>query len=387
VNASYCTPATRDLTAIMLGDSARIQDEEDQLLRILDDEPDSVATPTATSWVRQTISQCVAVPYDRRVSITPRVSLRFADAGHILGSAMTSLTLPGTPREVTLTFTGDLGRRGLPFLRDADPVPAGDVLVCESTYGSRFHQDADSMAEAMARIVNRSAEEGGVILIPAFSLGRTQLVLHYLCRWMADGVLPDLPLFVDSPLAIDISAVYDRYPESFPRPPLGTDGDVHFIRSPQESDGLEERRGPYILVASGGMCDGGRIVKHLRRHIDDPRASLVLVSYQAPDSLGRKLLEKSGTVWFHAHRWNKWIDVAELNGFSGHADQADLLAFLTPLAASVGKVRLVHGEPEASRVLANVLQQHGFEDVGVPARGETVTIGSSPPLESSAQVC
>lgn len=371
----YCTPATRDLTAIMLGDSARIQDEEDQLLRVLDDESDEGGPPTARSWVRQTISQCVAVPYNERVAITPRASLWFADAGHILGSAMTSLTLPGASRDVTLTFTGDLGRRGLPFLCDADAVPAGDVLVCESTYGARFHQDAARMAETLAQAVRRSACEGGVVLIPAFSLGRTQLVLHYLCRWMADGVLPELPVFVDSPLAIDIGAVHARYPESFPRPPLGGDGDVTFIRGQEESDELEERRGPCIIVASGGMCDGGRIGKHLRRHVDDPRASLVLVSYQAPDSLGRKLLQKGATVWFHGRYWNKWIDVVELNGFSGHADQADLLACLTPLAARTRKVRLVHGEPEAARILAGVLNKHGFRDVGVPARGETVSIG------------
>ncbi len=370
----YCTAATRDLTAIMLGDSARIQDEEDQFLRTLRNEPDGRHTPTARSWVSQTIGQCVPVPYDHRVQITRQASLRFADAGHLLGSAMTSLTLPGATRDVTLTFTGDLGRRGLPFLRDAAPVPAGDVLVCESTYGARFHQDADSMAEAMARVVNRSADEGGVVLIPAFSLGRTQLVLHYLCRWKADGLLPDLPVFVDSPLAIDIGAVHARYPECFSRPPLGGDDDVTFIHGLEESDKLEGRRGPYILVASGGMCDGGRISKHLRQHIDDPRASLVLVSYQAPESLGRKLLEKGATVWFHGKRWNKWLEVVELNGFSGHADQADLLACLTPLAANTGKVRLVHGEPEAAGVLAGVLRHNGFDDVGVPARGETVTI-------------
>ncbi len=370
----YCTAATRDLTAIMLGDSARIQDEDEQFMRRLRDEPE-LREPTARSWVRQTISQCIAVPYEETIPIARQASLRFADAGHLLGSAMTSLTLPGARRDVTLTFTGDLGRRGLPFLLDASPVPAGDVLVCESTYGSRLHQHGDRMAEAMARIVHRSANEGGVVLIPAFSLGRTQLVLHYLCRWKADGLLPDIPVFVDSPLAIDIGAVHARYPESFPRPPLGGDGDVTFVRGPEESDELEERRGPCIVVASGGMCDGGRIVKHLRKHIDDPRASLVLVSYQSPDSLGKKLLEKGGTVWFQGKRWNKWIEVFELNGFSGHADRADLLAYLGPLAADTRKVRLVHGEPEAARGLAGVLQDNGFDDVGVPARGESVSIG------------
>jgi metallo-beta-lactamase family protein len=290
---------------------------------------------------------------------------------------MVSLTLPGPNRDVTLTFTGDLGRSGLPFLRDTAAVPAADVLICESTYGGRRHQTAARMAATMAAVVERSANEGGVVLIPAFSLGRTQLVVHYLCSWMAEGVLPELPIFVDSPLGANIAEVHTRYPEAFPRPPLGdeADGLVTYIRSPAESDELEERRGPCILVASGGMCDGGRIVKHLRRHVDDPRASLVLVSYQAPESLGRKMMEKNPRVRFHGRSWNKWLDVVELNGFSGHADHDDFLSYLGPLAGRVGKVRLVHGEPQASWALANALDQAGFADVDVPAREESVVIG------------
>ncbi len=368
----YCTAATRDLAGIMLGDSARIQDEEDHFLRIIDNEPEDLASPpSAQSWVRQMLSQCVAVPYDTPVQITPQATLRLHDAGHLLGSSIVHLALPGA----TLTFTGDIGRRGLPFLKDAAPVPAADVVMCEATYGGRLHQDVESMAAAMAHIVRRSADEGGVVLIPAFSLGRTQLVVHYLCHWRAEGLLPDVPIFVDSPLAIDIAAVHNRYPEAFPRPLLGTDGEVTFIRSPQESDELEERRGPCIIVASGGMCDGGRVVKHLRRHVDDPRASLVLVSYQAPDSLGRRLLERGATVWFQGRMWNKWIEVVELNGFSGHADHADLLSYLGPLAGSAGKVRLVHCEPEAGRRLADDLARAGLADVDVPAREETVCFG------------
>jgi metallo-beta-lactamase family protein len=234
------------------------------------------------------------------------------------------------------------------------------------------------MARAMARVVHRSADEGGVVLIPAFSLGRTQLVVHYLCRWKADGILPDLPVFVDSPLGADIAQVYSRYPAGFPRPPLGNDSEVTYIRDPGASDELEEIREPCIIVASGGMCEGGRIGKHLRRRVDDPRASLVLVSYQAPDSLGRRMLERGATVWFHGRQWNKWIDVVELNGFSGHADHADLLASFAPLAKTTSKVRLVHGEPSASEQLADALRDVGFRDVGVPARGETAKIGFRP---------
>src|SRR5262249_17271668 len=281
---------------------------------------------------------------------------------------------------VTLTFTGDLGRRGLPFLHEPDAVPAADLLLCESTYGGRLHQDVEAMADTLARVIERSANEGSVVLIPAFSLGRTQLGVHYLERWMQCGGLPRLPIFVDSPLAADIADVYTRYPESFH--PEREEGEtsgwragVHHVRSPEESDALAERPGPCVIVASGGMCDGGRIVKHLRGHVDDPRASLVLVSYQAPDSLGRKLLERKPTVRFHGRTWNKWLDVVEVNGFSRHADKNGFLAYLRPLAEKPGKVRLVHGEPEQAWALANSLHDAGFADVDVPAREETVPIG------------
>src|SRR4051794_6700672 len=302
----YCTPATRDLIALMLGDSARIQEEDARVHGIVSGETgDGLPAASARHWVEQTLRQCVLVPYNESVQITPHAELRLLDAGHILGSAMVALTLAGPRGDVTLTFTGDLGRRGLPFLHEADAVPAADLLLCESTYGGRLHQDVDAMAETFARVIERSVGEGGVVLIPAFSLGRTQLVVHYLERWMESGQLPRLPIFVDSPLAAGIADVYARYPESFPEPLARTDqqsSSVHYVRSPQESDDLAEQPGPCVIVASGGMCDGGRIVKHLRRHVDDPRASLVLVSYQAPDSLGRKMLEHHPTVRFHGRK-------------------------------------------------------------------------------------
>jgi metallo-beta-lactamase family protein len=374
----YCTPATRDLIALMLGDSARIQEEDARVHSIVSgDSADGLPSTSAGQLVEQTLRQCVAVPYGESVPVTPHAELRLLDAGHILGSAMVALKLAGPRGDVTLTFTGDLGRRGLPFLHAADAVPAADLLLCESTYGGRLHQSIDAMADTLARVIERSADEGGVVLIPAFSLGRTQLVVHYLQRWVNSGRLPRLPIFVDSPLAADIADVHACYPESFPEPLSGTEqrgSPVHYVRSPQESDELAEQPGPCVIVASGGMCDGGRIVKHLRRHIDDPRASLVLVSYQAPDSLGRKLLERKPKVRFHGRNWNKWIDVVEVNGFSGHADRDDFLAYLGPLAERTGKVRLVHGEPEQAWALADRLCEAGFADVDVPAREEVVCI-------------
>jgi metallo-beta-lactamase family protein len=194
---------------------------------------------------------------------------------------------------------------------------------------------------------------------------------------MADGLLPRLPLYVDSPLAADIAEVYARYPEAF-HPSATPDAEAGlprpvYLRTLDESEELAQRRGPSIIVASGGMCDGGRIVRHLRRHLDDPRATLALVSYQAPGSLGRRLLERGPTVRFHGRTWNKWIDVVEVNGFSGHADHDDLLDHLSPLAGRA-RVRLVHGEVAAAELLAADLRRRGFLDVAIPARDDMVTI-------------
>jgi metallo-beta-lactamase family protein len=369
----YCTPATRELIALMLGDAARIQDEDERTAGIVGGTAVQAA-PRAGQEVAQTLAQCVTVPYGRPLTLTPNAELRLEDAGHILGSALVSLILAG-PREVRLTFTGDIGRRGLPFLRDTALVPPCDLLVCESTYGGRTHQTVAALAETFARVVRRSAAERGVVLVPAFSLGRTQLVVHYLLKWMREGLMPALPVFVDSPLAADIADVHAAHPEAFRDLPAPEERQAHYLRSPSESDELLEREGPCVIVASGGMCEGGRIVKHLRRHVDDPRASLVLVSYQAPGSLGRQMLEKRPTVRFHGRRWNKWIEVVELTGFSGHADRDDFLAYLKPLAGRTAKVRLVHGEPEQSWALADALDGVGFDDIDVPARGDTVEIG------------
>lgn len=375
----YCTPATRDLIALMLSDAARIQEEEAHVDGIIHaSHAPHHPVVLARNIIQQVLRQCVPLEYGQRASISRQAEVCLIDAGHILGSAIVSLTLAGRRRDVTLTFTGDIGRRGLPFLHDAAAIPPADLVICESTYGGRRHQTVASMADALAFVVNRSAGEGGTILIPAFSLGRTQLVVHYLRQWMRQRMLPSLPVFVDSPLAAGIAEVYSQYPQHFSdgHESAGGIGEekVRYIRSPAESDELLEHSGPRFVVASGGMCDGGRIVKHLRRHVDDPRATLVLVSYQAPDTLGRRMLERSPNVHFHGRRWNKWIDVVELNGFSGHADHDDLLDYLGPLAGRAGKIRLVHGEPAAGLVLANDLLGRGFDDVGVPARGETVTI-------------
>jgi metallo-beta-lactamase family protein len=259
-------------------------------------------------------------------------------------------------------------------------VPGADLLISESTYGGRVHDTREAMAAKVGDAVRKTAARGGRVLIPAFSLGRTQVVLHYLRRWMREGLLPLLPLYVDSPLATGISAVYQRYHDLLAEG-SGVEEDliagppVHYVASHDESRQLAAGSEPCIVVASGGMCEGGRIVAHLKNHLDDPRACVLLVSYQAPSTVGAQLLEQRPTVRFHGRRWNKWADVVQVNGFSGHADNNDFLALLGPAAADTGRVRLVHGELAQAEALAQALPAHGFADVGVPQRQETVEVG------------
>jgi len=386
----YCTPATRDLLAVMLADSARIQEEEAYVESLVG--RSSPALLYTQEDVVRTIARCVAVPYDSPLAIHPQVQLRLVDAGHLLGSAMVSLTMSQAGQEYSVTFTGDLGRRGLPFLHNPAPVPEADLLICESTYGGRTHQPLAELADSFAGVVVRTIERGGKVLIPAFNLGRAQIVVHYLEKWMSQGLLPQVPLYVDSPLAADIAHIHRQHPDSLAERMSGSRHDVpagkkggqspffpngpvvHYVRSLQESRELSKQREPCVIVASGGMCEAGRILRHLQENIDDPRASIVLVSYQSPLSLGRKLLERGPKIHFRGRNWNKWADVVGLHGFSGHADHNDFLHLLSPLAAKTRKVRLVHGDRESAEALSSALRKTGFAEVEIPWRGDKVSV-------------
>src|SRR5262245_57298513 len=372
----YCTPATRDLVEVMLADSARIQEEDAHVAALVGGPPEAPERRPLYTLpdVRQTVRQCQAVPYGQPVLIHPDVQLCFRDAGHILGSAVVELTLSHAGRDFRVVFTGDLGRRGLPFLRDPSPVPPADLLISESTYGGRTHDALEVMAGKMGEVVGRTVERGGKVFIPAFSLGRTQVVVHYLRRWMREGVLPRVPVYVDSPLAADIAEVHARHPGAFQAGADGEGPEVEYLKTREEGHERSLQKDPCVIVASGGMCDGGRIVHHLRHHLDDPRCSVVLVSYQAPHSVGARLLEKRPTVRFHGRSWNKWAEVVQMNGFSGHADQNDFVALLGGAAGATRRVRLVHGEPEQAEALAATLRRTGFADVEAPQRGETVSL-------------
>lgn len=381
----FCTPPTRDLLQVMLADSAKIQEEDAAHINIARNYAEPWVQPLYTnSDVEKTFRQVVQVPYGKELDVTKTIRFRFVEAGHILGSAMILLTADGPDRDRTLTFSGDMGRRGMPILKPTAEIPPGDVLVCESTYGNRLHRSFEETVESLYAVIRDTVERGGKVLIPAFSLGRTQLIIHVLQLGLRDGRIPRIPVYVDSPLASEVAEVYRAHPNSLSADIaqalreghglLGGDG-VTYVRDFEQSTLLATRPGSSVIIASSGMCDAGRIQQHLKILVDDPRCSIVLVSYQAAGTTGRKLMEPKPTVRFQGRDWNKWIEVHHLDGFSGHADRDDFLAYLRPLAGKVRKVRLIHGEREQAEALAETLREIGFDDVAVPGPGDRVTIG------------
>jgi metallo-beta-lactamase family protein len=370
----YCTHATLDLIEVMLEDSARIHESENAMManfrspRMVQNELFDYED------VDRAIEACVAVNYLERVNVTPDAQIRFINAGHILGSAMIEFTARIDGQEYSIVFTGDLGRRGVPYVAEPSAVPAADLIICESTYGGKTHDSLEVMTAKMSTIVARTFERGGKVLIPAFSLGRTHLVLYYLRLWMAKRLLPRMPIYVDSPLAQRIDTVFQKHKDS-----LSPDIEAipcEWLESEEDTLHTSTQPEPCIIVASGGMCEGGKIVPHLKHHIDDPRSTIVLVSYQAPDSMGAQLLSPVPTVRFHGKTWNKWIEVAEVKGFSGHADQNDFEWLLGGAVSGTSHVRLVHGEPQQLLALEKQLTEMGFADVRAPKRMESVALRS-----------
>jgi metallo-beta-lactamase family protein len=367
----YCTPATRDLTEVMLEDSARIHQGENAALA---DARVANSGPFLFDYedVERVMELCVGIRYLEPTDVNPEVQIRFIDAGHLLGSAMVDFKGRIDGSDYSIVFTGDLGRRGVPYVAEPCQVPAADLIICESTYGGKTHDSLDDMSAKMSTIVASTLERGGKVLIPAFSLGRTHLVLYYLRLWMAKGLMPRIPIYIDSPLARKIDQVFQKYHHHL----LSGVEEIpcEWLESEDDAWQKSTQRDQCIIIASGGMCEGGRIVRHLKHHIDDPRSTIVLVSYQAPDSIGAQLLSPVPTVRFHGKTWNKWIDVAEVRGFSGHADKDDFEKLLQGAVTETRHVRLVHGEPCSLFALEKQLRQMGFSDVRAPNRMETISL-------------
>jgi metallo-beta-lactamase family protein len=324
-----------------------------------------------------------AIPYDTPAEVGRGLEATFVDAGHLLGSAMIALAIDGTNGLQRLTFTGDLGRPGLPILRDPSPVPPGDLVICESTYGGHTHEPIDETAERLGEVVRRTVARGGKLIIPAFSVGRTQTIVYFLHQLMNAGRLPDVPVFVDSPMAVRATEVFRAHPECFDaatlrlleaHPDLFGERGITYVDKVHESIALNGRREPCVIISASGMCEGGRVLHHLKHNLEDARSTVLIAGYQAVDTLGRKLVERRPEVRILGRMVAVKAEIVVLNGLSSHADHDGLIRSLSPLATIAQRVRLVHGDLERATALATGLRSAGFADVGIPERGERVPV-------------
>lgn len=382
----FCTPASRALAAVMLGDAAKIQEEDAAYLNRKRGKGESPIEPLYTGReVYQTLLKLKAIPYGEPFEVYPGLEGLFVDAGHLLGSAMIHLrlNLPGGIQRVT--FTGDLGRPGLPILRSPEPVPPAEVLISESTYGGHYHEPVDETAEKVGEVVTRTAARGGKVIIPAFSVGRTQTIVYFLHQLMNSGKLKPLPIYVDSPMAVRATEVFRGHSECFDSttlellerdPDLFGEKRVHYIDKVHESIALNYRTDPCVIISASGMCEAGRVLHHLKHNLDNPRNTILIVGFQAEHTLGRRLVDRLPEVRILGRIVPVRAEIVVLNGLSSHADQGDLLRSLTPLRTTLQHIRLVHGEPDRAGALAEALKSEGFLDVGIPQRGEQLLLES-----------
>jgi metallo-beta-lactamase family protein len=380
----YCTPATRALAAIMLGDAAKIHEEDAAYLNRKRPKGEPPIEPIYDGRdVYRTLLQLESIAYQKPTKVGNDLEATYVDAGHLLGSAMIQLRLQAANGERRLTFTGDIGRPGLPILRDPSPVPEGDVIISESTYGGHFHEPVDETAELLGEVVRRTAGRAGKLIIPAFSVGRTQTIVYFLHQLIRAGRLPDLPIYVDSPMSVRATEVFRAHTECFDdealrlledEPDLFGEQHIRYVDKVHDSIALNDRPEPCIIISASGMCEAGRVLHHLRHNIEDPRCTILIAGYQAAETLGRRLVERRPEVRILGRLLSVKAEVVVLNGLSSHADHGDLMRSLQPLAGTAQRVRLVHGEMERSEALATALRGAGFSDVAIPDRGETVTI-------------
>jgi len=298
----------------------------------------------------------------------------------MLGSTCMLLDIGEDEKKVRLGFSGDLGRPGLPIVRDPEPLPPADYLILESTYGDRAHEPIHSVADRLADIVRRTYERGGKMIVPAFAVGRTQQLVLLLHELINSNKIPPFPIFVDSPLAVNVTEVFRKHPELFDadasafitnhEDPFGFNR-LTYVRDVNQSKALNDLRGPFMIVSASGMCEGGRILHHLKNNISDPRNTILLTGYQAENTLGKKIEQRWDEVPIFGEPIRLRAEVDTLDALSGHADREEMLAWLKPLTAGLKKIFLVHGEPDQQQAFASAIQQRYGLEVVAPDRGQS----------------
>jgi metallo-beta-lactamase family protein len=384
----YTTPATRDIANLIMMDSANIQARDAMYLK-----QQAQKKGEKFDWkplyneedVIQATTQMVGVPYNRPMPLGDGTELEFYDAGHILGSAMAYITVKKNGRKTRILCSGDLGRKNKPIIRDPDLVPAPDYIVLESTYGNRRHDSAEDAMKKLGEIARRTVTNKGRIIIPAFAIERTQELVYYFHLLVDDGVIPEIPIFVDSPMATNATTIFQVHPECYSKEvyeafikhhknPFGFNS-LHFTTSVAESKALNDHPGPMIIISADGMCEAGRIQHHLINSIEDPNTTILTVGYMAQDTLGRRIRNKETEVKIHGVWFKRRAEVEEVNAFSAHADYFEATEWLNTLdTSSLKKILLVHGEPKAQVYFKEYLEEHGYPNVEIVRYGNAYSL-------------
>ena len=379
----YATPATRDLCAVMLPDAAHIQEKDAEFLARRG-KAGPLSEPLYTMRDALGVQDLmVGVPYRRIQFVRKNLSFEYTDAGHILGSASVDVRINEGQGPHRLVFSGDIGRTDLPIIRDPDP-PTGvvDTLIIESTYADTDHQPVDDAERRLGLIVRTVAARGGKVLIPAFALGRIQEVVYSLHQLHRRGEIPQIPIYVDSPLGVDATQVFRMHPEVFDRrEQLVTQVEkvfdfplVRYTHDVSESKALNTLNGPAIIIAASGMAESGRILHHLANHVGDHRNLVLFVGFQAEHTLGRRIQEGADPVKIFGELHPRRAEVETISGYSAHADRGGLRAWVRKVGGPIRRAFVVHGEAGPALRMAQILQEEGVGEVIVPKHGESFAL-------------
>lgn len=380
----FSTPATRDLAAIMLLDSAHIQEKDAEYENKRRDKQGKprVSALYETDDVAPCMNSFVTVGYEKWFNLSTEISFCFKDAGHLLGSASVTLRINEGKKEFYLGFTGDIGREDRPILQDPVPMPELDYLICESTYGSRFHELGPEAEEKLLEIVKETCVRNqGKLIIPAFSVGRTQEIIYSLDKLNHLGLLPKIPVYVDSPLAVNATDIFRIHPECFDKElmrylqkdsdPFGFD-QLHYVRDVNESKALNTRPGPCIILSASGMIEAGRIKHHIRNNISNSNNTILIVGYCTPNTIGGRLRAGAETIMVFGEELPVRAKIIVIDAYSAHGDQKEIFDFLNKQKPQkLKKTFLVHGEYDEMQIFKEAWIQKGFQDIEIPARNDS----------------
>lgn len=387
----YCTPATREISSLVMMDSAHLQQKDAEFVMKKRSKGQDQETPVPVEPlyneqdVVASLSFFMTVSYHREFPAAEGVRAVFYDAGHILGSGLVRLEIGKGSSELALGFTGDLGRAKMAIIRDPEALPPLDYLICESTYGNRLHDPMGKAMDELAEVVNQVWQRRGKLIIPAFAVERTQELVYYLHLLRDQERIPEIPIFVDSPMAVNATSVFRTHPECYDQEtrqafldhhdnPFGFET-LRFVSSTEESKKLNRRDDPMVIISSSGMCEGGRILHHLANNVSNPNTVILIVGFMAQHTLGRRLADREKEVKIFGERYPVKARVKIINAFSAHADYEEIKSWVRRLDRDRLKgVFLVHGEPEAQENLKNVLLQDGLPRVEVLRQGEPVEL-------------